>query len=173
MMRLVLFLLALTLPPAAAFAGHTRASMSYGGVERIYGLYTPQDVSRSRPAPRVIVLQGGGGSSREVIYSTRGRFDELAERDGFLVLYPDAVGRIWDTGGGEISNSLRSRQDDDGFIRAAIEEVSREHKVDPGRVFVTGVSRGGMEAYALACAHPDLFRRGLFGRIRPRRCLFR
>ncbi len=91
-------------------------------------------------------------------YSTRGRFDELAEAHGFLVLYPDAVGRIWDTGGGEISSRLSPRRDDSGFLMAAIAAVARDHSIDRDRVFATGVSRGGMESYALACGAPGLIR---------------
>jgi polyhydroxybutyrate depolymerase len=158
MIRFSLFALALILAPIAAVAGLTQATLVHDGLERSYRLYSPENVAQNRALPLVIVLHGGGGSSREVIYSTRARFNALADRDGFLVLYPDAIGRVWDTGGGEISGALSPRRDDDGFLRAAIETVAHQYKVDPRRIFVTGVSRGGMEGYAFACAHPDLIR---------------
>lgn len=158
MIRCILFVLTLSVLPAVAFAGLTRATLTHDGVERTYRLYTPSGAAAGTAMPLVVVLHGGGGSSREVIYATRARFNELAERDGFLVLYPDAIGRLWDTGSGQISDNLNLRRDDDGFIRAAIEAVARQHSVDRSRIFLTGVSRGGMESYALGCAHPDLIR---------------
>lgn len=158
MIRFILFVLTLSVLPVAAFADLTQATLSHDGVERTYRLFTPRGAAAGPAMPLVVVLHGGGGSSREVIYSTRARFNELAERDGFLVLYPDAIGHLWDTGSGQISDNLNPRRDDDGFIRAAIEAVARQHRVDRSRIFLTGVSRGGMESYAFGCAHPDLIR---------------
>jgi polyhydroxybutyrate depolymerase len=158
MTRFILLILALLCPPAGAFADLTQATLTHDGIDRTFRLYVPELAAHGTALPLVVVLHGGGGSAREVIYSTRGRFNALAERDGFLVLYPDAIGRVWDTGGGLISGTLKPRRDDDGFIRAAIAEVARQYAVDAQRVFVTGVSRGGMESYALACANPGLVR---------------
>ena len=159
MFRKAVFILALALLPAAARADLSKRSLSHDGVDRSYRLYVPQALTRfSGPRPLVLVLHGGGGSSREVRYSTRGRFETLAEENGFLVVYPDAVGRVWDTGGGQISANLKQRSDDAGFLAAAIEAVAKDYPVDRARIFATGVSRGGMESYALACGHPGLIR---------------
>ena len=159
MLRFLLAGLMLWVLPGAALAGLTTGTLRHDGIGRSYRLYVPDGLGRfPGPRPLVLVLHGGGGSSREVRYSTRGRFDELAGRDGFIVVYPDAVGRVWDTGSGEISERLRPRRDDAGFLKALIAEIGRRHAVDPARIFVTGVSRGGMEAYALACGSPGLIR---------------
>lgn len=159
MFRVLLTVLALGLLPGAAAAGLTAGTLTHDGIERSYQIYVPDALARfPGPRPLVLVLHGGGGSAREVHYSTRGRFDALAEAEGFLVLYPDAVRRMWDTGAGEMSEALRPRRDDGGFLRALIAEVGRSHPVDAARVFATGVSRGGMESFALACDTPGLIR---------------
>ena len=159
MIRNLLIFLMLAAMPAAAQAGLMSGTLRHDGLERSYRLYVPDGLSRfPGPRPLVLVLHGGGGSSREVRYSTRGRFDSLAEENGFLVLYPDAVNRMWDTGSGDMSRGLRSRRDDHGYLAALIAAVAREHPVDPTRVFATGVSRGGMMAFALACDTPGLLR---------------
>lgn len=159
MIRSLLIFLVLSALPAAAQAGLMSGTFRHDGLERSYRLYVPEGLSRfPGPRPLVLVLHGGGGSSREVRYATRGRFDALAEENGFLVLYPDAVRRVWDTGSGEISYGLRPRRDDHGFLAALIAAVTRDHPVDRSRVFATGVSRGGMMAYALACDTPGLLR---------------
>ncbi|OYX43988.1 MAG: hypothetical protein B7Z02_07380 [Rhodobacterales bacterium 32-67-9] len=159
MFRSAALAVALLLTPLAARAEILRQKMVHDGIPRSFRLYVPDTLDRfPGPRPLVLVLHGGGGSAREVRYSTRGRFDELAEAHGFLILYPDAVGRIWDTGGGEISAGLTPRRSDAGFLRAAIAAVTRDYPVDRDRVFATGVSRGGMESYALACGTPGLIR---------------
>ena len=160
MLRALTVLICLVLSPYAARAADLRQqSLHHDGQSRSYRIYVPDTLNRfPGPRPLVLVLHGGGGSSREVHYSTRGRFDALAEAHGFLVVYPDAIRRVWDTGSGDISESLRPRRDDDGFLKAVIAEVSSHVQVDQSRIFATGVSRGGMESLALACANPGLIR---------------
>lgn len=159
MIHILLVLLAIAGLPGAAQAGLTSGTLRHDGMDRSFRLYVPDGLSRfPGQRPLVLVLHGGGGSSREVRYATRGRFDALAEENGFLVLYPDAVRRMWDTGSGEMSRGLSPRRDDHGFLAALIAAVARDHPVDRSRVFATGVSRGGMMAYALACDTPGLLR---------------
>ncbi|MBC7141802.1 MAG: hypothetical protein H5U18_06545 [Rhodobacteraceae bacterium] len=159
MIRKAALILALMLAPLAARAELQSHRMVHEGTPRSFRLYVPETLARfPGPRPLVLVLHGGGGSAREVRYSTRGRFDELAEAHGFLVLYPDAIGRVWDTGSGEISSRLEPRRDDAGFLGAAIAAIARDHAIDRDRVFATGVSRGGMESYARVCGAPGLIR---------------
>jgi polyhydroxybutyrate depolymerase len=158
-MRLFLpLILALTLP-AAAGARLLHQTLRFGGTTRHYLLHVPASLAaHPGPRPLVLVLHGGGGSAREVRRSTRERFETLADRDGFLVLYPDAIGRIWDTGEGAVSAALRSHRDDFGFLKAAIAATSATWPIDRKRVFATGVSRGGHASYMLACKAPGLIR---------------
>jgi polyhydroxybutyrate depolymerase len=133
--------------------------MTHDGVARSFQLFVPGGISRfSGPRPLIVVLHGGGGSAREVVYSTRGRFDQLAAKYGFIVAYPNAIGRIWDTGSGKISSALKPRRDDDGFLKSMIDVIAARYPVDRTRIFATGISRGGMESYAFACNNPGLIR---------------
>lgn len=157
MNRFMIAVLALLLGAFPAWAGIERQEMSFGGVARSYLLYVPDGLSPG-PHPLVLVLHGGGGSAREVRRSTRGRFEALADRDGFLVLYPDAIGRIWDTGVGEISSRQEPHRDDLEFLLALIEQVSDAHAVDARRVFAAGISRGGQAAYMLGCRSGGVIR---------------
>ena len=61
-------------------------------------VYTPASLDRSRPAPLVVMLHGCGTSAEEMEGATD--FDRHAERDRFVVMYPDAAegrGRCWHT----------------------------------------------------------------------------
>src|SRR6266850_2487662 len=65
------------------------------GRERIFTVYTPLNLKPG--APLLIVLHGGGGNGPMARLGTGGEFDLLADRDGFVVAYPDGVARSWDT----------------------------------------------------------------------------
>jgi RNA polymerase sigma factor (sigma-70 family) len=49
-------------------------------------------------------------------------------------------------------------QDDVGFLQALIEHLQAEYKADPARIFVTGISNGGLMSFRLACDLPDQIR---------------
>jgi polyhydroxybutyrate depolymerase len=78
------------------------------------------------------------------------RFNEIADREGFIVAYPNAAGGSWDTFGGDVRDDIR-------FVLAVIEAVAAAHPIDRGRVYVTGASNGGFMTHVLACAAPETF----------------
>ncbi|MBN2077840.1 MAG: hypothetical protein JW838_02670 [Spirochaetes bacterium] len=157
----VILLCALALLPSmkGVPSGKCRAiEVNHGGRERGALLYVP-----ARPlagnVPLLLVLHGGGGKGRGMISLTRGRFNELAERDGFLVAYPDGIGRHWnDFRDDPIDYAHRNNIDDVGFIRALIDAIAARHPVDGKRVFATGISNGGFMCYRLACELGDRIR---------------
>lgn len=77
---------------------------------------------------------------------------EIAEREQLLVIAPDGNRlrgkRPWNDGFADIASN--PAVDDVGFIAAIIDRAIADDGVDPGRVYVIGVSKGGMLAYRLA-----------------------
>ncbi|HEY4710438.1 MAG TPA: PHB depolymerase family esterase [Candidatus Acidoferrales bacterium] len=114
-----------------------------GGLRRNYLLHVPADLPAGKPAPLVLVLHGGGGHDWNMPGFTH--FDELADQQGFLVAYPDAVNGYWN------ASRNTSTADDVGFIRALIDEVARAHSLELRRVYSTGISNGGFFTNRLAC----------------------
>jgi polyhydroxybutyrate depolymerase len=50
---------------------------------------------------------------------TRSGFDRIADRDGLVVVYPDAIGHGWNDGGSDLrSTAVKERVDDIRFLRA-------------------------------------------------------
>lgn len=133
--------------PASSAEAHTYR-LDAGDVQRSYRLYRPSDVEAS-PA-LVVMLHGGGGTGLQA-ERTYG-WDDLADREGFLVAYPDGLGHTWNAGGDCCGRAAREDVDDVGFLLALIGELVTAEHVDPARVYVTGMSNGAMMSYALACS---------------------
>ena len=68
------------------------------------------------------------------------------------MVYPDGLNRAWNAGGGCCGTPGSSGVDDVGFVESAGRgAVRRDVAVDARRIYVTGISNGGMMAYRLAC----------------------
>jgi polyhydroxybutyrate depolymerase len=118
-------------------------SMQVGTVSRHYRVYRPAAVI---PRPGlVIVLHSAGGSALQAEAMTG--FDREADRLGWIVAYPDGVLDGWDA----FACCRHAGVDDVAFISGLIGSLEAADGVGPGRVFVTGLSRGGMMSYRLAC----------------------
>jgi polyhydroxybutyrate depolymerase len=137
--------------PPGFGAGSTAHSLSLGGLDRGYRLYIPDGVAS--PAPLVVMLHGGLGSGQQAERSYG--WDEMADGAKFVVAYPDGFGRAWNVNGC-CGRPARQNIDDVGFISDVVRDVSANVSIDPGRVYATGISNGGMMAYTLAC-DTDLF----------------
>jgi polyhydroxybutyrate depolymerase len=134
-------------------------ALDYGGLERTYILHVPPAYQESQPAALVVSLHGGGGNA-EIQRRVDG-FDELANERGFIVVYPNGTGRLQDSiltwnGGTCCGYAMTKEVDDVGFVRALIAELESEYAIDPQRIYVTGMSNGGIMAYRLACEASDL-----------------
>jgi len=82
---------------------------------------------------------------------TRGGFNRLAERDGFVVVYPDGLERHWNDGRGVGAyRAHRENIDDVGFLTALIDHLARGLPVDRARIYATGISNGGLMSFRLA-----------------------
>ncbi len=128
------------------------------GLERSYTVFAPK--SAKRGAPVLFVLHGGGGSARQV-HNTMS-YDTYARRNGFIVIYPDAVKRHWNDGRNDsITPFFKGITPDDvGFLRAVAGRLIGSGQGDEARILVTGVSNGGMMTQRLMCQASDIFSGG-------------
>ena len=133
--------------PQGFTVGSTAHAMSVGGLDRGYRLYVPAGLSAS--APLVVMLHGGFGSAEQAERAYG--WNQLADREKFVVAYPDGVGRAWNVLGGCCGRPARQGIDDVAFIGAVVDDVAANVSVDRARIYATGISNGGMMSYALAC----------------------
>lgn len=150
----VSFLLLMSHPFGVAvksgWASDYDGSIVFDGLKRTYHVRLPS--SQDKPLPLVFLLHGGGGSAKAMEKLTREGFNTLAEKEGFIAVYPEAVEKHWNDGRGlQRWRSQRDKINDVGFISTLIEHLSREHRIDQKRIYATGISNGGLMSYRLAC----------------------
>ena len=129
--------------------GSSSASLDVAGRERAYRLYLPPELSLAEPVALVVMLHGGFGSAAQAEQGYG--WNDHADRHGFVVAYPDGLGRAWAAGGGCCGDPGRDGVDDVGFIAAVVANIGARLPVDPDRIFATGMSNGGMMSYRLGC----------------------
>jgi polyhydroxybutyrate depolymerase len=154
-MNLRAFFLGIDLKEAPA-APVTRVDMATGDGPRHYLKAVPTQSSESK-RPLVIVLHGAGASAAQVLGmafppSPLSVWLEIAERENLVVIAPNGYcqrgKQAWNDGFADIASN--PTVDDVGFIDAIIDRAIAEDAVDLERVYVIGVSKGGMLAYRIA-----------------------
>lgn len=128
-------------------ANRDNGSLVSSGEKREYVLYVPNSYDRSQPAPLVISMHGAGlwGAAQRDISG----WNALAERKGFIVVYPSGVGgrgvRIWRVDPGEgLTRDVR-------FIADLIDTLGASYKIDSTRIYANGLSNGGGMSFVLSC----------------------
>jgi polyhydroxybutyrate depolymerase len=109
----------------------------------------------SLPAPLVLALHGAAMNAG--MMAAFSGMNPEADKAKFIVVYPNGTGLadtllVWNSGG---LGPERKNPDDVAFIRLLLDAMARELKVAPKRVYVAGLSNGGMMAYRLALEMPD------------------
>lgn len=134
-------------------------TIEWDGLERSFNIHLPLSYSESEEWPLVVVLHGGGGNASSIERSTG--FSELADEEGFIVVYPNGTGNFKSTlltwnAGHCCAYALENDTDDVGFFRAMIDEIKSRLNIDPDRIYVTGMSNGGMMTHRLGAECSDI-----------------
>ncbi|MBT8377949.1 MAG: esterase [Ignavibacteria bacterium] len=127
-------------------------SFSHKGIERTYYIHLSTDFSEIDSLPLLMVLHGGGKGDGDDLAKHFG-FNIIADRERFITVYPNGIDSRWNDGRGKTFNEKKDlgNIDDVGFLSALIDTMIANYKVNPNRVFVTGVSNGGMMTFRLGC----------------------
>ncbi|PPE75755.1 polyhydroxybutyrate depolymerase [Solimonas fluminis] len=139
---------------SAQAASSQEYTLSFQGMERSYRLYVP-DGGGNGSRPLIVALHGGFGTGKNMEELTG--FDLVGGNAGFVVAYPDGVGRSWNSGSC-CGPALKKNVDDVGFLRAMVADIGRRTPIDTKRVYGTGFSNGAMMVHRVACEAPDLFK---------------
>lgn len=127
-----------------------------GGMERSFSYYLP---ARLQPGAAVIfVLHGSSGTGAMMRRMSFFQFDQLADRENVVIVYPDGYQGYWnDCRRSADYAANRENIDDPAFFQEMIAYFTRTLEVDPARVYVVGLSNGGHMVYRLALEMPRAF----------------
>jgi polyhydroxybutyrate depolymerase len=83
--------------------------------------------------------------------------DTAADREGFVAVYPEAIGHRWSYSGvpDEAVQVHGKAADDVGFISNLLDELVGRKIADPTRIYVIGDSRGGLMTFEIMCRLAD------------------
>lgn len=119
-------------PPAVCEAGAPGTREVPVG-DRSFLLHVP--VGLRGPAPVVFTFHGRGSNAQQQLLLSG--MTQVADREGFLVVAPNALGGRWDLTGGEWE-----------YLQEVADAVPC---ADPDRFYASGMSMGSALTFALAC----------------------
>lgn len=126
-------------------------TLTFNGHERSYRIYLPFTLPEGDLAPVVITLHGGDFARAH----ERTHWHELAEKKGFIVLYPQSLrdGVMWNAW-----NNLGPHEggaDDVAFLDHLITQLPLEYPMDSQRIYLHGQSMGDMMGMHYTYLHPN------------------
>ena len=121
---------------------------------RRYHIHLPSNYEASNSLPLLIALHGRLGTGKKMIKQTD--FNRIADREGFIVVYPEGFKRGWADGRG-ITHADKLGVDDVAFIDKLIKICREKLYLDHTRIFIAGHSNGGFMAQRLAIERSHQF----------------
>lgn len=148
---------------AGSFTKHTYSGPGAG--PRDYWLYLPPGRAKA-PRPLVMFLHGCNETAEQAAQATR--FNDLAARRGFVVVYPQQVVSAPESAPVADGNGIgcwnwfltddQSRDAGEPQTIAGLTKyVEATQRIDPQRVYVEGISAGADMAVILGATYPDLY----------------
>jgi polyhydroxybutyrate depolymerase len=111
-----------------------------------------------KSAPLLIVFHGSNQTGEKMRAFSGNVFDELVQKHGFVVVYPDGYKGHWNDA--RLSSNFPTRKagiDDVAFTKALINEIRAKNDIDAKRVFIAGYSNGGQMVIRLIHEWPYSF----------------
>lgn len=127
-------------------------TLTHDSLTRNYWLHLPPQLDTT-PLPLLLCYHGYTSTARN--HMTYTNFNNIADREGFIVVYPQGA-RLkgknhWSVGGWTNESTI----DDVDFTRVLIDSLSQRHPIDTTRIYATGMSNGGYMSLLLACQLSD------------------
>ncbi|OGU76051.1 MAG: hypothetical protein A2W11_06295 [Ignavibacteria bacterium RBG_16_35_7] len=139
-----LLFIMLFLNPVKSTAQVQQGNFVFEGITRHYMVYLPQNYNSSINMPLVISLHGYTLDMIQQMNYTG--MNTVADSEGFIVVYPNAVQATWNCGVSGAPNV-----NDVGFIDVLIDTLSEHYSIDKTKIYSCGFSRGGVMSNRLAC----------------------
>lgn len=156
-----------TLPNPATFTfpaiptkptGDSERTLIVEGFERTYLLHVPPGVGVHSPVPLVLVFHGHRMNAEYLLAMSR--FNEIADVEQFLVVYPNGTGlteALSFNAGLCCGSAEKNNVNEAEFVRRILSDLEETFTIDPTRVYASGFSNGALLVYRLACEMSETF----------------
>ena len=123
-------------------------NITVDGVNRTYNVYAPKNLGENRP---LLIFCHGYNQDANWMQNSEFKNDNVSmesvcDTAKFVVVFPNGINKAWDISGNSDIN----------FIKALIDKMASQHKIDRNRVYLGGFSMGGMLTYHAMNKIPDL-----------------
>jgi len=125
------------------------------GYQRTYTLYVPPNYTGETSVPLVMLLHGRSGTGAGMAQISQ--MNAIAERDNFIVVYPDGLQNQWNYGRDWPFYSQADDINDDDFFATLLLSLAQNLNLDATKRYVSSFSNGGFMTQRLACTMPDTF----------------
>ena len=125
--------------------GKMTKQLVVNNTNREYIIYVPENFTGTSSLP--LLLSFHGLSSNMNFNYDYTNFDELAERENFIVVHPNGIDNRWTV-------SATNNPDID-FIEALLNQLENDYNIASNRIYSTGMSNGGNFSFTLACGLND------------------
>lgn len=142
---LVLSAIMLSLIVVEAGAATSIETVEAAGQKRSYRVHLP--ATGEGPYPVVFSFHGFNSNAEQE--ERVSQFSALADREGFIAVYPEGIDAKWRFMGRSDADVL--------FTLAIIDKLAAAQPIDRRRIYATGISNGAQMAWRLACDRPEVF----------------
>ena len=114
-------------------------NITVDGTSRSYNVYAPKNLGQNRP---LLIFCHGYNQDANWMQNSEFKNEKVSmeavcDTAKFVVVFPNGIDKAWDTGGNRDIN----------FIKAIIEKMATQYKIDRNRIYLGGFSMGGMLTY--------------------------
>ncbi len=126
-----------------------REHISWENRDREYRVHVPPSYDAKTSVPLVVVLHGAGMTPLLMAWLTG--FNTVSDREGFIAVYPKGTNNKWSSGINLPDfPGYDTPVDDVGLVGRIIDQMERDYRIDPRRIYITGASNGGMLTHLVA-----------------------
>lgn len=123
-------------------------NITVNGTSRSYNVYAPKNLGENRP---LLIFCHGYNQDANWMQNSEFKNDNVSmeavcDTAKFVVVFPNGIDKSWDISGDRDIN----------FVKAIIDKMVTQHKIDRNRVYLGGFSMGGMFTYHAMNKIPDL-----------------
>ena len=131
-----------------------QATIRVGDLDRTYLYYVPANLPRN--APLLLAFHGSSMNAALMRTYTGYEFENLADQNGFIVVYPNGYQNSWNDCRKAATLPAKTQNIDDvGLVHALIAKFDGDYGINKSRVFALGWSNGGYLTFRLASELPD------------------